>query len=62
MGVEESAKAVAEDLEARVERSAEVMKEVYDDSREKGEGRIEAAGDGYEAVLKEPDEQAEDPE
>jgi uncharacterized protein HemX len=59
-GAEASAKAAAEDLEARVERSAEIMEDSYDDSRAQGEGRIEAAGDAYDAVLEEPHEQAED--
>ena len=34
-----------------VEDAADTMAETYDEKREEGEGRIEAAGDSYNAVL-----------
>ena len=58
-GAEGSAEAAARDLEGRVERSAEIAKQTYDDSREDGEGRVEAASDAYEAVLEAPDQEAQ---
>ena len=34
-----------------VERSEKIMADTYDEEREKGQGRVEAAGDAYNAVL-----------
>ena len=48
----------AEVLEENVERSARVMKETYKVEREEGVGRVEAAGDAYEAVREIPLEKA----
>jgi hypothetical protein len=49
-GVVGSAKAVAGDVKERVEDSAEVMKDEYEGSRKQGEGVVDSAGEGYEAV------------
>lgn len=34
-----------------VERSEKIMVDSYDEKRKQGEGRVEAAGDAYNAVL-----------
>ena len=34
-----------------VERSEKIMADSYDEKRKEGEGRVEAAGDAYNAVL-----------
>jgi hypothetical protein len=44
----------AEVLRGNVEHSAQVAGETYRAEREQGVGRIEAAGDAYEAVLEIP--------
>ena len=41
----------AEELEENVEHSEELLKKTYDEDRAEGEGRVEAAGNAYEAVL-----------
>lgn len=46
-------KGVAAELEANAERSGQVMKDTYEKDRAEGEGRIEAAGDAYNAVVDE---------
>jgi hypothetical protein len=51
---EADARTTAETLEGNVERSAKIMQDTYDAEREAGEGRGEAAGDAYNAVLDEP--------
>ena len=49
-GAMKSARAAEEDVEGRVENSGEIAEETYDESREKGEGQVEATGDAYDAV------------
>jgi hypothetical protein len=56
--VEGAARADAKKLEGNVERSSETMKKTYKEKRAEGEGRVEAAGDSYEAVLEEGNEKA----
>jgi hypothetical protein len=43
----------ADTVRGNVENSADTMAETYDKEREKGEGRVEAAGDSYNKVLEE---------
>lgn len=50
---EDSAAADAEELEENVEDAAAVTKATYDAERAAGEGRVEAAGDAYTAVVEE---------
>ncbi|MFP8882378.1 MAG: hypothetical protein VCE43_24320, partial [Myxococcota bacterium] len=50
-GLADSARALASNLEERVENATEVDEESYEESRRQGEGRVQAAGDAYEAVL-----------
>jgi hypothetical protein len=57
---EADARAAAETLEGNVERSARIMHDTYDADREAGEGRVDAAGDAYDAVLDEPLEEEEE--
>ncbi len=47
----EEAEAAAEEVEANVEHSEELMEKTYDEERAEGTGRVEASGDAYEAVL-----------
>jgi hypothetical protein len=42
---------VAEEAAANIENANELMDEQYKKSRAEGEGRIEAAGDAYNALL-----------
>jgi len=51
--VEAAAEAEVEVLEKNVEASSEMMKKTYEEKRAEGEGRIEAAGDSYNAVIDE---------
>ena len=53
-------KAAAEEAEGNVEHSEELMEETYDKAREEGEGRVEAAGDAYNAVLEAGREKADE--
>ena len=53
-------KAAAEEAEANVDHSEELMEETYDKDRAEGEGRVEAAGDAYEAVLEAGREKADE--
>ena len=48
----EESEGMAEQLGDNVEHSGELMKETYEESRKKGEGAVEAAGDAYESVEK----------
>lgn len=50
---EDTAAADAEQLEENVEDAAAVTKATYDAERAAGEGRVEAAGDAYTAVVEE---------
>ncbi len=52
---ESGVKDVAEKLEKNVENAAKVAEESYDSARKKGEGRLEAAGEAYNAVLDVPE-------
>ena len=49
-GLGKTVEDAANDAAARVEQSDEVFKEAYDKARAEGEGRLEAASDGYNAV------------
>lgn len=49
----------AEELEENVEHSEELLKKTYEEDRAEGEGRVEAAGNAYEAVLEAGREQAD---
>ena len=51
--VEEAVEAEVEVLEKNVETSNEIMEKTYEEKRAEGEGRIEAAGDSYNAVIDE---------
>ena len=44
---------LADKAAANIENADEIMEETYKKSRAEGEGRIEAAGDAYNAVLDE---------
>ena len=44
---------IADEAAANVENANELMEETYKKSRAEGEGRIEAAGDAYNALLDE---------
>ena len=48
---EDAVEAEAEAVEENVENAGAVMKGAYGKARAAGEGRIEAAGDGYTAVV-----------
>lgn len=48
---EDTAAADAEQLEENVEDAAAITKATYDAERAAGEGRVEAAGDAYTAVV-----------
>ncbi len=54
------AEAAAEEVEENVENSEELMEETYDAEREDGTGRVQAAGDAYEAVLEAGREKADE--
>jgi len=56
---ENTARADAKKLEGDVEKSSKTMEKTYKEKRAEGEGRVEAAGDSYEAVLQEGNEKAE---
>jgi hypothetical protein len=47
----QDAGATVDQVEDRVENSTERMEKQYDESRKQGEGRVESAGEGYDAVL-----------
>lgn len=44
---------LADKAAANIENANELMEETYEKSREEGEGRVEAAGDAYNALLDE---------
>ena len=44
---------MADEAAANIENANELMEETYKKSREEGEGRVEAAGDAYNALLDE---------
>jgi len=50
-GTMAAAEAEAKQLEQNVKESAALMEETYDEKRKEGEGRVEAAGDSYNAVI-----------
>lgn len=54
------AEAAAEEVADNVENSEELMEETYDKDRAAGEGRVEAAGNAYEAVLEAGREKADE--
>jgi len=56
----EEAEAAAEEVEANVKHSEELMEKTYDEERAKGAGRVEASGDAYEAVLEAGREKADE--
>ena len=49
-GLGETVEDAAKDAADRVEQSGEVFKDAYDKARAEGEGRLDAASDGYNAV------------
>jgi hypothetical protein len=51
--VDAAVEAEAAVLEKNVETSNEIMKKTFEEKRAEGEGRIEAAGDSYNAVIDE---------
>ncbi|RLA58437.1 MAG: hypothetical protein DRR04_10940 [Gammaproteobacteria bacterium] len=55
---EDAVRAEAKELEGNVEESVEIMEKTYKEKRAEGEGRVEAAGDSYEAVLEEGNKKA----
>lgn len=55
----EEIKEAAEVVGERPKDAIRVYEETYEEDRKKGEGRVEAAGDAYEAVLEVPKERAE---
>jgi hypothetical protein len=54
------AEAAAEELKDNVEHSEELEEKTYDDERAEGTGRVEAAGNAYEAVLEAGREKADE--
>lgn len=50
-GHEAGEEGVVEELEDNVEHSEELLKKTYEEDRAEGQGRVEAAGNAYEAVL-----------
>ena len=52
-------KHAAEGVRENAKDATEVYEETYKEDRKKGEGRVEAAGDAYEAVLEVPKERTE---
>ena len=50
-GVVEEVEETADELAENVEHSEELAKKTYEADRKQGEGRVEAAGNAYEAVL-----------
>ncbi len=49
-GLGKTVEDAAKDAADRVEQSGEVFKNAYDEARAEGEGRLDAASDGYNAV------------
>ncbi len=56
----DEAEAAAEEVEANVEHSEELMEKTYDEERADGTGRVEASGDAYQAVLEAGREKADE--
>ena len=54
------AEAVAEELEDNVKHSEELTEKTYEEERAAGTGRVEAAGNAYEAVLEAGREKADE--
>lgn len=50
-GVADEVEETAEELKENIEHSDELAKKTYESDRKQGEGRVEAAGNAYEAVL-----------
>jgi hypothetical protein len=48
---------VAKELGEKVEKSAKVMGQTYDEARERGENAVDAAGEAYNEVLEIPEEE-----
>jgi hypothetical protein len=57
--VHKDAEEAAEALRDNPPEAAGVYEETYEQKRKQGEGRIEASGDAYDAVLEVPKERAE---
>jgi hypothetical protein len=55
----EEAEKVSEVVRENPKDAVEVYEDTYEEKRKKGEGRVDAAGDAYNAVLEVPKERAE---